>query len=65
MITLLVFILAGVFYLSYLFWQLRDRVNHIDDWLYDHFSEEKIVEMATKEFYILKKKEEEDEQEES
>lgn len=65
MITLLAFILAGVFYLSYLFWQLRDRVNHIDDWLYEHFSEEAVTEMVIKDFYILKKKEEEDEQEKS
>lgn len=54
--------LFGVLAWKYL--NLRQQVDHMDDWLYDHFSEDAIAEMASKEFYFLRKKEDDDESQE-
>lgn len=54
--------LFGVLVWKYI--ELRTRVDHMDDWLYDHFSEDAITEMAAKEFYFLRKMEDDDESEE-
>lgn len=45
--------LFGVLVWKYL--NLRERVNHMDDWLYEHFSEDALAKLAEKEFYFLKK----------
>lgn len=54
--------LFGVLAWKYI--ELRGRVDHMDDWLYEHFSEDAIIEMAEKEFYFLRKKEDDDESKE-
>ena len=54
--------LFGVLVWKYI--ELRGRVDHMDDWLYDHFSEDAMAELAAKEFYFLRKKEDDDESQE-
>lgn len=52
---LLYSVTAGLLFTLYLYYQLLDRVNHMDDWLDDNFGSE-----SKREIYIIKEEDDEE-----